>query len=84
MFLCVFFNVAMHVRYARAHARDGVSDPIAGMDTATVPHCRRLRMLSAALGGMQPAAVNRRLLRGPAEPGEGYATMDLSGRVVSE
>ncbi len=52
------------------------------MDLSNFPHCRRLRVLAVAFE-TQPAA-NRQLLTGPATPGDGYATMDLSGRVVSD
>ena len=55
------------------------------MDSCSaLPHCRRLRVLVSSLE-TRPAAAspNRRLVTGPATPGEGYGTIDLKGRVVS-
>ena len=54
------------------------------MDSSALPHCRRLRVLVSSLE-TRPAAANpnRRLVTGPATPGEGYGTIDLRGRVVS-
>ena len=55
------------------------------MDSSALLHSRRrLRVLVSSLD-TRPAAANpnRRLVTGPAAPGEGYGTIDLRGRVVS-